>query len=165
MNVISGSTAPTVGETEAPPAELAPLKLVESGRMPSSAVTWRSPLPPRLAERLPKALKQGHERLVARWEEATAEAREARVEADKALETDNAATRTAVAAGKRPPAATEPALQAAADEASRIAQTHATMVLESGTGLVQALSEADLAAVVEDARGEAHRILEEEWAR
>jgi hypothetical protein len=158
--LLPGTLAPD--NTEAETAPPAPLRLVDAARRSPSAEVWRSALPPLLAARLPKALRTGHERLVARWEEAAVEARTARLEAERAHEADNTATREAVAAGKRPPAATEPALRAAADEADRVAQTHAVMVRESGTKLVQALDETDLADVIAQAQGEAAAIVEGE---
>ena len=94
----SSDLAPTVAE--AGPQPPAPLRLANTGRMSPSAQTWRAPLPPLLAAKLPKSARAGHERLVRRWEQATVEARTAALEADRAHEADNEATREAPDSGR-----------------------------------------------------------------
>ena len=159
-DLIAAQVHPTAADT--PPPLPGTLRLTDTGRLSPSPTTWRAPLPPLLMDRLPKATRGGHERLVEKWQEAEAQSRAAKLKAANAQDADDAATREAIAAGKRPPQATEPTLRAEAEEAERIRSSYAAMVIENGSALVGSFTDGDLRDAVAEARAEAEGIVEQD---
>lgn len=146
--LLRGTLAAEQGPDAPPPR---PFGLQGSARRDLDASDVARPVPPLLWQRLDDEQRQAHERAVATYAEANAQAHELAVKARQQAADDEQALRDAIVADLKVPAAKAPALEQQAAEAQRAQEMAGRLVLESGGRLVEALSDADVAAAIAEA--------------
>jgi hypothetical protein len=138
----------------------AKLRLVAGDRLPATARTWSSPLPPSLHGRVPEARRAAHERLLEAWRTADARVTELAGKLEEVRTADEEALRTAIAGGKRPPKEKAAQVEAELEQARRTMETPGAMLAESGQQLLADVSDEDLRQAIAEAKRQSAAIVE-----